>query len=635
MSFVDYNKLFNGKFLDTVQIPPDASKWHTRTPMEKEIHKNIYNILEKNKYTELNEKEVDILKKFVNSMNIYESNSRKNIFDKSDNTIKEIINNIMYLPIEELLVLLNEFQISGLFNITCDYFNKEFYLCCYQGSNNISNEKCYSDKSFIKMYKNIIKESLELYFSSKISDNIIDKIIQYEIEISKNKLSSVKKREVIEIINIYDINEIVFNNYNFKKVINLIIEKANIQFSIKKLIIDEKKPLNFYLLLDKFLGEQEFRYYLGWSFLSSIGNLTFNKLSKYKFKLNQIIKGIEKPLDFEKKKIIICNEIIGHLISKEYLSLIDPKIKPNIKIMIEYIKKTFRNRLIKNKWMDSETKYKAIQKLDNMEFIIGPEKSYDLIDYNNMLPLSNDNFIKNFQIIKSYCFYNNIQNLVKHKRFFYGTIYNINAYYSPADNLMIFPYGILRPPFFYPIDINNLDNIDIIAYNFGAIGSAIGHEIIHGFDDQGSKYDKDGILDKNSSWWNKESENKYKILTDKLIDEYKKHNINTKLTLGENIADVGGLLITYNSLLNLINENKDQIKNVSYDALIKKVNYTFINAWNIIWRVKIKPQERELNLLNNVHSPADVRINVPLNIIFEKIDDKTIIEKKNLEEHIW
>jgi predicted metalloendopeptidase len=635
MSFVDYNKLFNGKFLDTIQIPEDASKWHIRTPMEKEIHKNINNILNKNKYTELNEKEIDILKKFSNSIDLYELNSRKNIIDKSENTIKEIINNIINLPIEELLVLLNEFQIIGFFNITTDYFNKEFYLCCSQGGNNIANEKYLSDKLFLKIYKNIIKESLELYFSDIISDKIIDKIIQYEIEISKNKLLPVKKRDIIEIMNIYDINEIKFNNYNFKKVINIIFEKANIQFSIKKIIFDEKKPFNFYLLLDKFLIEPEFRYYLSWCFLSTISNFTFNKLCSNKFKLNQIIKGIEKQIDYKKKKILISNELIGHLISKEYLTIIDPKIKPNIKIMIEYIKKTFRNRLIKNKWMDSETKYAAIQKLENMQYIIGPEKSYNLLNYNNMSSLFNDNFIKNYQIIKSYCFYNSIQNLVKNERLFYGTIYNINAFYSPADNLMIFPYGILYEPFFYPVDLNNLENIETIAYNFGAIGSAIGHEMIHGFDDQGSKYDKDGILNKNSSWWNKESANKYKILTDKLIDEYKKHNINTKLTLGENIADVGGLLITYNSLLNLINENKNQLKNMSYDAIIKKVNYNFINAFNIIWRVKLKPQERELHLLNNVHSPADLRINVPLNIIFEKIDDKTIIEKKNIEEHIW
>jgi len=636
MSFIDYNKLFNGKFLETVEIPPDSAKWHTRTPMEKEIFKNIDNIINKNKYSELNDKEVDILKKFTNSINIHESNYRNNLPDKSNITIKQIINDILHLPIEELLVLLNEIQINGFFNITTEYFNQEIFLCCFQGANNISNNTYYDKKSFIETYKNIIKDSLELYFSDKISNKILDKIIQYEIDISKNKLPLVKKREITDIFNVYDINEFKFNNYDLKKVINIIFKKANIQYSLNKIICDEKKPYNFYLLVDKFLIEPEFRYYLIWCFLSKISNYTLDKLYNNKFKIIQIIKGIEKQIHFEKKKILLCNEFIGHIISKEYLNLIDPKIKPNIQIMIEYIRKTFRNRLIKNKWMKIETKYRAIEKLDNMEYIVGPEKSYNLRNYNNMSPLFNDNFVKNLLIINSYFFYSNIRNLAKYEKLFYGNIYNINAYYNPSENLMIFPYGILLPPFFYPVDMKNLKNIDVIAYNFGAVGSAIGHEIIHGFDDQGRKYNKDGILDKNSSWWDKESEDNYLKLSNKIIEEYRKQKVNPQLTLGENIADVGGLVITYNALINLINENKNQIKsNKSFDDIIKNVNYNFINAWNIIWRIKIKPQERANQILSDVHSPADVRINIPLNLMFDKIDDKTFIEKKNKDDHIW
>ena len=278
--------------------------------------------------------------------------------------------------------------------------------------------------------------------------------------------------------------------------------------------------------------------------------------------------------------------------------------------------------------MDKMTKNKAIEKLDNMKFIIGSDI---LIDYSKIEPLVNNNYVKNIKTIINYIYYYKIKLIEKYEKLFYGNIYDINAYYDPTLNLMIFPYGILRPPYFYSVDMKNLENIENIAYNFGAIGSVIGHEMIHGFDDQGRKFDKYGNLNKNSSWWDKESEDKYKILSQKIIEKYKKYNINGNLTLGENIADIGGLHITYNALINLIKDGK--YNNV--DKLIETANYNFIRAWTMIWRSKIKPQEYENQLLNDVHSPAHVRVNIPLNNIFEKINDKTFIEKKNKEEQIW
>jgi predicted metalloendopeptidase len=628
MSQIDYNKIFNEEFLKTVEIPLDAPKWNIRLIIEKEDHKIINNIFNKKTYNNLNEKEIDILKKFIESIDLHELNSKNNINDKSDNTIKEIINDILHLSIDKLLVLLNEIQINGFFNISTGFFNDEIYLGLGQSKNNISNNKCYSSEKFMNIYKNTIKKCFELYFSNEISEKLIDKILKYEMEIITNKLSSVKRREVNETINIYDIDEIKFKNFDLKNIVNLILNKANVKYPKNKIIIDVKAPFTFYNILDNFLIEPEFRYYLVWCFLYQIASYTSNKLNNYKFEIIKIIKGIVKQTDFRKKKVQICNELIGHLVSKEYLSLVDPKIKTNIEILIEYIKKSFRNRLLNNTWMDSETKKKAIEKLDNMKFIIG---TGILIDYSKIQVLVEDNYILNVKTLINYIYYYRIKLIEKYEKLFYGNVYDVNAYYDPTLNLMIFPYGILRPPYFYSVDMKNLKNIENIAYNFGAIGSVIGHEMIHGFDDQGRKFDKNGILNKNSSWWNKESEDKYKILSEKIIEKYKKYNINGNLTLGENIADIGGLHITYNALINLIREGK----NNNVDKLIETANYNFIKAWTMIWRSKIKPQEYENQLLNDVHSPAHVRVNIPLNNIFEKVNDKIFIEKKNKEEQIW
>jgi predicted metalloendopeptidase len=661
MNHTDYNEIFNSEFLNKVEIPEDTPKWNLRIIIEKEDHKIINNIFTKNSYVNLNSKEIDILKKFINSMDIHsgfhtekiinhdiKDNKNDSDDDKSDHTIKEIINNIFKLKIEELLVFISENQINGIFNISTGFFNKEIYLGISEGKNNVSNTKLYKDKNFLETYKKIIKKSLELYLDKDISNELLDIIIQYELSINDNKLSSIKRREVHETINIYDIDEIKFENYNFKEVTNIIFKNADVKYLKNKIIFDEKKPFTYYNLIDKYLKEPNFRYYLSWCFLCQIGGYTFNKLNSIKFELIKIVKGINKQMNKEKKKVVISNELLGHLISKEYLSLIDHTIKPNIVIMVEYLKNTFRERLIKNTWMDKVTEAKAIEKLDNMKFVIGTD---NLINFTDMTPLENNNYVKNLQTIVNYAYYYKIKFIENYVRILYGNVYDVNAYYDPTLNLMIFPYGILRPPYFYKTDIKDLNNIDKIAYNFGAIGSVIGHEMCHGFDDQGRKFDKNGNLDKNSSWWDKESEEKYKILANKIIEEYKKYNVNPNLTLGENIADVGGLNVTYHAMKSLITKNYDpyfqyntksnfepehffnEIKKggnniTSLEKLIVHANKHFIKAWCMIWRTKITPQEHENLVQNDVHATGDIRIKVPLNLMFKKIDDNTYIEKE-------
>lgn len=114
-----------------------------------------------------------------------------------------------------------------------------------------------------------------------------------------------------------------------------------------------------------------------------------------------------------------------------------------------------------------------------------------------------DIYYENIHIIMNYIFKKKMDKLYTKDEYFYGNIYNINAFYETTNNTITFPYGILKPPYYYNTDINNINNLKKIAYNFGAIGSVIGHEIIHGFDDQGRLFDENGHL---KNWWQPESE---------------------------------------------------------------------------------------------------------------------------------
>jgi putative endopeptidase len=162
---------------------------------------------------------------------------------------------------------------------------------------------------------------------------------------------------------------------------------------------------------------------------------------------------------------------------------------------------------------------------------------------------------------------------------------------------------MLRPPFFYNTDNTNIKKI---AYNFGAIGGVIGHEIIHGFDDQGRLFDKIGNL---NNWWDAVSEKNYKERTTMIGNIYKKSRINPNLTMGENIADIGGCRISLDAL-------KLYLKELNIKFTDEILEY-YVKGWAMVWRSKITPEEYEIRLLNDPHSPAKERVNIPLNNLKE------------------
>jgi predicted metalloendopeptidase len=175
----------------------------------------------------------------------------------------------------------------------------------------------------------------------------------------------------------------------------------------------------------------------------------------------------------------------------------------------------------------------------------------------------------------------------------------VNAYYSPTMNEIVFPAAILQPPFF------NLHADD--AVNYGAIGMVIGHEITHGFDDQGRKYNKDGNLEE---WWKSEDSEKFNQLTQTIIDQYDAFvaiddmTLNGRLTLGENIADYGGLTIAYHALQRSM-EGKPRPEPI--DGFTPEQRF-FLSYANV-WRQVIRDQALISSVKLGPHSPGKFRVN--------------------------
>ena len=177
----------------------------------------------------------------------------------------------------------------------------------------------------------------------------------------------------------------------------------------------------------------------------------------------------------------------------------------------------------------------------------------------------------------------------------------VNAYYSPTRNEIVFPAAILQPPFF------NQKADD--AINYGAMGAVIGHEITHGFDDQGRRYDEKGNL---RDWWTKDDNDKFQARAKKLIDEYNNFvavdtfKVNGALTLGENIADLGGLTVSFNAFKN----TEEFKKNEKIDGFTPAQR--FFLGWAQVWASNIRPEALKLRLKTDVHSPGKQRVLGPL-----------------------
>lgn len=288
-------------------------------------------------------------------------------------------------------------------------------------------------------------------------------------------------------------------------------------------------------------------------------------------------------------------ESIGQLYVKKYFP---PVAKQKMTDLVMNLKKSLKQRIENLTWMGPQTKQEALAKLEKMGVKVGyPDKWRDY----SGLSISSESYVLNVLNSQAFEFRYSMDKVGKpvDPTEWGMTPQTVNAYYNPNRNEIVFPAGILQPPFF------NLDADD--AVNYGAIGFVIGHEMTHGFDNMGRQYDKDGNL---RDWWTKDDSKAFEAHAAMLIDQYN-HNeildsvfVNGKLTLGENIADLGGGTVAFNAY-KLSLEGK-----VTPKPIDGFTNYQrFFLAYAQVWRTNMRDKELKKRVKTDEHSPAKVRIN--------------------------
>lgn len=288
-------------------------------------------------------------------------------------------------------------------------------------------------------------------------------------------------------------------------------------------------------------------------------------------------------------------EAIGQLYVEKYFP---PVAKERMTALVMNLKASLKQRIENLAWMGPQTKQEALAKLDNMRVKVGyPNKWRDY----SALVITSDSYVMNILNSQAFEFRHTMDKVGKPvDREEWGmTPQTVNAGYYPNKNEIVFPAGILQPPFF------NLDADD--AVNYGAIGMVIGHEMTHGFDNQGRQFDKDGNL---RDWWTKDDSKAFEDRASMLIDQYNHFEVldsafvNGKLTLGENIADLGGATISFNAY-KLSLAGKEAPKSIDGFTDTQR----FFLSYAQIWRTNMRDEELRKRVKTDEHSPAKARIN--------------------------
>jgi putative endopeptidase len=321
----------------------------------------------------------------------------------------------------------------------------------------------------------------------------------------------------------------------------------------------------------------------------------------------QTLNGQKEQRPRWKRVLEAVDEGMGMALGELYVAqTFPPQAKARAEELISDIRNALKARIEKLDWMSAETKRKALAKWDTfLPKIAYPEKWRDW----SGLSLAPDNYFANVRAARKFDYDYNIAKVGKptDRLEWSMTPQTVNAYYSPTDNTINFPAAILQAPFF---DFKADD-----ALNYGGIGAVIGHEATHGYDDQGSKFDPDG---NNHNWWTPEDRTKFEARTQKLVEQFNGYeplpgkHVNGQLTLGENIADLGGLNVAYDALQLALKKNPKEA-----GAKIDGYNeeQRFFIAFARVWSGNILPKAQEVRLNTDPHAPARYRaIGAPSNM---------------------
>jgi putative endopeptidase len=605
----DFYHFVNGNWLKKNDIPAAESRWGAFNELEENNKEILRQIIE------------EALKKKDKSPKGSHFQLIGDMYAAAMNT--KIINELGAKPLQEELAKISEIkntediqktlarhQKMGLSSLMSVFVNadsknsKQNAVYLSTGGTTLPDRSYYLEENpkmeqIRKDYLEHISKMFQLLGeNNEKSSQIAQRIFRIEKRLAEAQRTRVDMRNPQKNYNkrtLDELNQMLFN-IDVKKHFDFIGAK-----DVKEVIISQPEMLAMIDRMTKDVNIEDWKNYFRWKYVASAASFLSEDFEKENFRFfSTILNGVKEMKPRDKRMIQLLDGVLGQPLGQLYVErAFPPAAEAKMNEMIANIKEVMAERIQKLDWMTAETKAQALKKLEAMGTKIGyPKKWRDF----SSVEIKADDFVGNLMRLREFN-YNFMLSKIGQpvdKGEFGMTPPTVNAYYSPINNEIAFPAGILQPPFF---DFKADD-----AVNYGGIGAVIGHEITHGFDDQGSQYDAEGNL---KMWWSKDDRSKFEGLAGRVIEQYNQYKVldsiavNGKLTIGENIADLGGVTLAYEALQKQWKKAGKKPKNK--DGFTPEQR--FFIGFAQIWRGKYRSEALMQRIKTDVHSPGIFRVN--------------------------
>lgn len=598
----DFYRYVNGNWLANTQIPADKSNYGSFTALYEQSQAALKKVVEAaaaNKTAEAGSEE----RKLGDFYNSYMNEEKLNQLGLSP--LAPYLDKIFALNnSKQLAPLMAEIKLAGG-NLPFGWYvnndaknSSQYAVYLYQTGLGLPDRDYYlnTDEKFTQIrqqYKEYIAGLFTLAQFENANERA-EQLVALESELAKIQWDRVASRDASKTYNKLTTDQAaaLFGQFDFGSYL------GHSNLSINDLIVSQPSYIKGLAAL---LNEQPlavWQDYLAFHFINNYANLLSHDFEQHRFAFfGKTLSGVTEQAPRWKRAVDSANDVLGEMLGKEYVkTYFPPEAKARMTTLVDNLMQGFAVSIDELSWMTPETKVAAKEKLANFTTKIGYPDSWK--DY-SALEIKADDLVGNFIRHSQWAFADMSAKLGKpvDRSEWFMTPQTVNAYYNPVNNEIVFPAAILQPPFF------NLAADD--AVNYGAIGAVIGHELGHGFDDQGAKYDGSGNL---RNWWKAEDLTQFELLGAKLATQYDGYKpfedaaVNGRFTLGENIGDLGGLAVAYKAYQMSLNGTASPV----LDGFTGEQR--FFMGWSQIWRRKYRDEELRNRLMTDPHSPSEYRV---------------------------
>lgn len=601
----DFYQFANGTWIKNNPIPPSESRWGSFNELDK---------LNKEKLTKILDDAIAANAEIGSDLQIVGDyySAMKNLQAREESTakkmelIKQELEQISTLEnLSEALYSMKEKGIGAFYSLYVGQDLKnvdQHVLYLSQGGLGMPNREYYIDEDKEGIQNDYIKymtHAFELY-GFKDPEAKAKSTFELEKRMAQSMMKPAELRIPENTYNPMDI-ELIKEMSDFINIEQYIEQFGNAE--VKQIIVGQPKYLEELTSIIQKENLESIQNYIAWKYINHYAPYMNEELVQMHFDFyGKTLSGKKEMKPMNERAIEeMTSKPVKTALAKEFVAChFSQEAKEKVNTMVDNLLAVYEERINNLEWMTAETKIEALKKLHAIGRKLGYPDEWKNLDE---LKITSEDYIANINACNRFSYNENMSKLTKpvDREEWAMPAHMVNAYYHPLLNEIAFPAGIMQAPFF---DINAED-----AVNYGGIGMVIGHEFTHGFDDMGSKFAADGSF---TNWWSTEDRENFEARTEKLGTTFSGfcpidgHCVNPDLTMGENIADLGGITMAYYAYAMTDEFKKNEIKDGFTPA------QRFFLSYAQLWKINYTEAELKKRIATDPHSPGKYRVNGPL-----------------------